>query len=165
MTDVYVLDTTFLREFMKALRNLRSIGGDRMADELTLRLKSKGLIIPREVIREMHGEWRVWVEEHLGAYIKPINSEQVKIYREKIAPIIIHRWRDHVFKELREPVWADPWVIAAALEKAASMFGGASIVSDDGLLKQMTRAIDPNLRVLKSEEFLDLLTSNPLQNP
>ena len=158
MTDVYVLDTTFLRRFMGTLTGLQALGdnGVKMAEELTARLKGKSLIIPREVVRELYGEYRKWVEENLGTYVKPLSRGQVKIYREKIAPTIIHRWRDHVFKELREPVWADPWVIAAALEHKG-MFGEVSIVSDDGLLKQMVQAIDPTLGVLTSEEFLRLL--------
>jgi len=43
MTDVYVLDTTFLRGFMKTLTGLQALGdnGVKMAEELTVRLKGR----------------------------------------------------------------------------------------------------------------------------
>ncbi|NPA80863.1 MAG: hypothetical protein GXO29_07450 [Thermotogae bacterium] len=143
------------------------IESEEMAKRLITRLKSLHPVIPREVIREMYGEWQEVVVKNFRDNIIPLSEKQVEIYKSKVISLIIHRWRDHVFKELRMKVWADPWIIAVALEASEKSILGLKvkviIVSDDKLLEQMAKAVNPNLVVLPSIELLKWLKKEKIQ--
>lgn len=79
------------------------------------------LIAPDEVLLELHrggDDVHAWAESHVTMFHSPDEKVQKEVHR------IVNRWRSFVPRASHDGVWADPYVIALASVRGATVVTG-----------------------------------------